>query len=398
MKTNPAIYNSLLLKSMLALFLILSFNVSASSSKIPEPFRDSAEYSEFSISYDDYSKILDISVLSMGKSKRKKATKGKSAVGTRLKSNRKVFTALEGNRFFFKNFKDPENRAVLTKIRQSLEKVPDEVPMKLLTNSEQLAYWLNLYNITLLEQLVNIYPKKSLEDELYDDDGILEKKLLKVAGIDLSLNDIQYNILFEKFGRYPQVMYGLYQGIIGGPNLRKEAYTGRKVFSQLEANADEFINSNRGTFNGKKGIFRVSSLYERNKQLFPNFKEDLKTHLLDYLDGRFTYLLRSSKKIRANIADMTINDLTGGYREYGGSANTNNAAMLDSVSGVTGGKDPNTAGIQAASPAAIASSLQNKLDSYGRFPPDVVKTLKEMNRNPDIKKGTVIIKQEGEDN
>lgn len=381
----------------------ISTAIKAETNKVPEPFRGHDDNSVLSISYEDYSAILNISVLNMGKSKRQKAHKSKASIGSRLKSNRKVFTALEGNRFFFKNFTKPENKAVLTKIRKSLEQVPDEAPMKLLNYREQLAYWLNLYNIALLEQIIDIYPKSSLEDWLYEDDGILNKKFLTVSGIPLSLNDIQFNIIFEKFPNTPLVMYGLSQGIIGGPNILKRAYTGKTVVQQLTENAKEFINSNRGTSKGKKGVFRVSSLYERNSQLFPNFKDDLKTHLLEYLDGRYTYLLRSSKKIKANISDTNINDIMGGERQFSGSANTNNAAMLDSVgptefngvAGAAGGETELALGI--SNPALLSSSYQNINKSYGRFSPETIKMLTKLNNKRLESKGTVIIKEDKKD-
>jgi hypothetical protein len=57
----------------------------------------------------------------------------------------------------------------------------------------------------------------------------LPKKLLTVDGVALSLNDIQFNILKHNYANNPLIIYGLYQGVIGGPNIRKSAYTGATV-------------------------------------------------------------------------------------------------------------------------------------------------------------------------
>lgn len=374
--------------------ILLSTQLHAIDSKVPKPFQGHDDDSKIVINYDDMTKVLGLSVLKMGKSMRKKAPKSKASIGTRLKSNRKIYTALEGNRFLFRSFKDKNYKVILTQIKHSLEKVPDEVPFKHLSQKEQLAYWLNIYNVSLLEKLIDVYPKSKLKKTIYGDDGILNQKILKISGLELSLNDIKENIIFEKFGSNPVVMYGLYQGIIGGPNLRAEAYTGEKVYTQLDSNADEFVNSNRGTFwDSRKKTMRVSSFYQQNEKLFPEFKQDLKKHLLQYMDSRYTFLMGKSKKLKTNISDMAINDITGGSRRYGGSVNTNGAAMLESVAA----RLPNIGAFQGAgiaAPSMLASSYQDKTESYQRFSPDVVKMLKIMRLNPELKKGIVNIKED----
>lgn len=372
------------------LFFSASNNVEASTFNIPEPFRGYDVSSEIVINYDDYSALLQTSVYVVGRSTRAKAPRQLPKIGTRLRTKQNINTGLEGNRFHFKNFKSDENKALLVEIRKSLEKVPSEVSMNLLNLDEQLAYWLNLYNITLLEQLIEIYPKSNLSSTLYDDDGILNRKLLNVAGVKLSLNDIQYNIILAKFGYDPLVMYGLYQGVIGGPNIRREAYTGKTVNYQLEKNAEEFINSNRGTYEGKKGVVRVSNFYLRNRQLFANFEADLKQHLLSFVGGRYVRLIRESSRLKADIQDMNINDLVGGYRQHGGSINDNTAALTDTM-GMAGTVPTNTSVLIRP---LIMKSNQSLGVPFGRFPPDVVKMLKKMEEKRQMAKAKVMIKDE----
>jgi len=201
----------------------------------------------------------------MGRSTREKAAPTQSATGTRMKSKIKRSTANEANRFYYETFDDNEaTQQLLGAIRDSLAHVPTEVPLKYFSRDEQLAYWLNLYNVTILNEIVNVYPKKNLKKLLVGKKSILPKKLLTVDGVALSLNDIQFNILKYNYANNPLIMYGLYQGIIGGPNIRKSAYTGTDVYRALANNAIEFTNSNRGTYGSSKNpeVFRVSSLYE----------------------------------------------------------------------------------------------------------------------------------------
>ena len=160
--------------------------------------------------------------------------------------------------------------------------------------------------------------------------SVLSKKLLTVAGVSLSLDDIQYTILKQNYDNDPLIMYGLYHGYIGGPNIRRSAYTGNDVYRALNHNANEFINSNRGTYIRDEKIFRVSSLYDRNSEYFPDFSSDLSQHLLSHLEGEERAALQSASKLKTDINDWTVTDLGGTRQELGGSFAHNNAALLDS--------------------------------------------------------------------
>lgn len=374
----------------------LSFSSIASEDNIPDVFRGDTYNSKYKISYIDLDAILTTSVLIIGKSSRAKAKQSRANIGTRMRTNINRLTALEGNRFYYESYKKEEYRQLISKIRLNLAELPSKIPLNKFTKKEQLAYWLNLYNVTLLDEVIKIYPQKKLEDFFEDeDDALLNQKLLTVSGIKLSLNDI-HNILFEKYNADPLIIYGLYQGIIGGPNIRKKAFSGDNVWEDLEINADNFINSNRGTYGDKKNVFRVSSLYKRNKDYFPNFDEDLTKHLQAYLIGHTRYKLEDAKKIKANINNWNITDVYGTDRTYGASAATNSAGLLDPMGNpdITGtvthfdgttltfrptgnlpGGDAGNAGFRNTNSVSMASLV----GSHGVFSADQIERLKKLN-------------------
>ena len=187
-------------------------------------------------------------------------------------------------------------------------------------------------------------------------------KLLMVSGISLSLNDIQFTILRNNYENNPLVIYGLFQGIIGGPNIRKSAYSGKYVYGDLVDNAVEFINSNRGTESKNKRVFRVSSLYERSEVFFNDSGSDLTTHLLRYLDGKEHDELQAATTIKPDINDWTITDLFGSFREVGGSFANSNAALVGSVSNSQAGR------------------LSSSAPAVSRYSPAVMARLEELNR------------------
>ncbi|MGB5487900.1 MAG: DUF547 domain-containing protein [Lysobacterales bacterium] len=349
-------------------------------STVPEPFRGFDDNSKLTIDYRDLDSLLDTVVLNTGRSDRKKAARSQSETGTRMKIAVNRATVNEGNRFYFEVFDDnAENQQTLIKIQKRLENIPRAMPLEKFSRDEQLAYWINLYNITMLNEIVKVYPERKLEDLLVGKDSVLSKKTLMVAGVSLSLNDIQFTILKQNYDNNPLVIYGLYQGVIGGPNIRKSAYTGKYVYADLIDNAMEFINSNRGTDSKNAKVFRVSSLYERNAVFFPDFNADLTEHLLTYLEGEELDQLKAASKIKTDINDWTVTDLYGSTRDLGG-ALANNSAALDGA--VSGGN---------------SSRLTTKSAVLSKYSPAVLQHLNAINqKKANHKTGTVTIEDMGQ--
>lgn len=306
----------------------------AADGVVPEPFRGFDPDSRKRITYENLDTLLGAVVADMGRSTREKAAPDHARTGTRMKTKVNLATVNEGNRFYFETFVDNEPaQATLRSIQEVLEQLPAQVPLASLNRDEQLAYWLNLYNVTVLNEIVRIYPRQDLKRILQGKKSILAQKSLNVAGVPLSLDDIQFTILRQNYDNEPLIIYGLYQGNIGGPNIRTKAYSGRDVYEALTENAIEFINSNRGTAARNARDFRVSSFYDRNRAYFPNFEADLTAHLLKYLEGDERAALQAASTLKPDINDWTVTDLGGSRREIGGSLALNNAALMGSMSG-----------------------------------------------------------------
>jgi hypothetical protein len=299
---------------------------------VPDPFQRFDAESRLTIDYTDLDSLLGTVVLDTGRSTRERAPSTRPRTGTRMKVTVNRATVNEGNRFLYEVFQNNEkNQQVIQQIRDRLEKLPGATPLENFSRDEQLAYWINLYNITILDEIIGVYPEQNLKELLVGEDSILSRKTLEVAGVPLSLNDIQFTILKHNYENKPLVIYGLYQGIIGGPNIRKSAYSGKYVYGDLLDNAKEFINSNRGTESKNKRVFRVSSLYERNEVFFDDSGSDLTEHLLRYLDGDEYDELQVATEIKPDIDDWTITDLYGSYRDLGGHFANSNAALVGSA-------------------------------------------------------------------
>lgn len=349
-------------------------------SEVPEPFKGFDPTSTLKIDYTDLDSLLDTVVLDTGRSDRSKAGREQSPTGTRMKVKVNRYTVNEGNRFYFEVFSNnPENLKTLGKIRGRLGSLASNNVLKRYSRDEQLAYWINLYNITMIEAIAQAYPLSDLENLIEGEDSILENKSLTVGGIALSLNDIEFTILRQNYEGNPLIIYGLYQGNIGGPNIRKQAYSGANVYADLIDNAIEFINSNRGTQSKNKKVFEVSSFYARNASFFPDFDADLTEHLLSYLEGEQLDQLRNASEIDAGIDDWTITSLFGRKRTVGGSFASSDAALGGAV-GSAGG-----------------SSLSGKAAaSTSRYSPAVLKHLDKLNKKrAEEQTGNVTVEEMG---
>jgi hypothetical protein len=359
----------------------------ATDSEVPQPFREFDATSVYVIDYSDLNALLGSLVVDVGRSDRGIGQSVVAKTGTRMKNVVNNSTVNEGNRFFYELFEDnEENQKVLGSIQNDIEQIPGEVPLAKFPRDEQLAYWLNLYNITILNEVVQVYPQKKLNKLLLGKNSILSKKLLMVAGVPLSLNDIQFTILKQNYENNPLIMYGLYQGIIGGPNIRRRAYTGENVYRDLEDNAIEFINSNRGTDGKKSKAFRVSSLYQRNEVYFDDSELNLTDHLLRYLEGDERGELQVAKTVKPDINDWAVTDLFGTHSETGGSIASNSAALMGSVRG--SGSSSNASG------ALIAKS-----PSMSRYSPEMLKNLYRLKEKQEaVKQGkaTVTVEELGQ--
>jgi hypothetical protein len=355
---KKTVYLSSVLTFGLLLFCLTSF---AADPAPPDVLQRHDPYSSLTIGYEDLDTLLQTVVLDTGPSTREIAKPTNTSTGTRMKVKVNRATMNEGNRFYFEIFNGNEkNQQIISHIRNRLENLPTVTPLERFSRKEQLAYWINLYNVTILDEIVKVYPKRNLKGLLVGKNAILSKKILNVAGVPLSLNDIQFTILRHNYDNNPLIIYGLYQGIIGGPNIRKYAYSGSNIYGELADNAVEFINSNRGTQGKDERAFHVSSLYQRNAVFFDESGSDLTDHLLRYLEGEERDELQASAKIKMDISDWTITDLYGSYREAVGSLANNNAALLGSL------------------PGSQSNYLTSKA-SKGRYNPAVTQQLGEIN-------------------
>lgn len=319
---------SLLIKFSCLLLLLSAPKYLLAEDKAYPQFSVYSPKSKLTINFEPVDILLESNVLDMGPSRRKNAKLDEPPIGTKLRNVFPSATHNESNRFTYELIKSPKQKSLVNDVKKYLESLPEKNNLNLYSKQEQLAYWLNLYNITLINEIVKRYPIVSLEKILTGPDSLLDKKLVNIGSLQLSLSDIQYGILDKNYSKEPLIIYGLYQGYIGSPNINKKAFSGENVYKLLKNNATDFVNSNRGTKIDSLNSLEVSSYYARNADYFPNFSNDLKVHLLQFADKTTQEIINKSDKIEPIVSNWAIADLFGSKRVFGGGMSTNSAASI----------------------------------------------------------------------
>ncbi|MEO0870948.1 MAG: DUF547 domain-containing protein [Pseudomonadota bacterium] len=269
--------------------------------------------SSASIDYDVWNEAMQNLVISMGPSLRQSAGLPPAGYGSRRQYGHTSRYRLEGSRVTF-SFLDETIIGNLAQYRQDLQATADKVDLQSLSRNEQLAFWINLHNVALVEQIASQWPVRQPRTMKIDGVPLDDAKFISVEGVALSLRDIRENVVYANWDD-PMVIYGFWRGEIGGPSIQRRAYTGENVGDLLNTNAREFVNSLRGT--QKQGsTLQVSTLYEEAAPFFfPDFETDVRGHIAKFAQEDVTKILAETDNTEAMIKEYDIADLAGGARE-----------------------------------------------------------------------------------
>lgn len=201
---------------------------------------------------------------------------------------------------------DKAGRAALGAYIESLEAVdPAALP-----RDEQFAFWVNLYNALTVRVVVDRYPVASIRDISISPGlfarGPWGRKLVRVAGRDLSLDDIEHVILRPEFGD-PRVHYAVNCASWSCPDLALEPYEGATLDAQLDAAARRYVNSPRGAdFRGTR--LTASSIFSWYKKDFGGTEAALLAHLRKYAEPELAAALAKATRVSSYEYDWALND------------------------------------------------------------------------------------------
>jgi Protein of unknown function, DUF547 len=104
---------------------------------------------------------------------------------------------------------------------------------------DRAAFWINAYNALALHTVLKCYPILSIRQVGCLVQGILDRRMLCVFGMQLSFNQIERLALRAYFDA--RIHFALAPATLGGAALRCEPYVGWKLDCQLRDQADQFM-------------------------------------------------------------------------------------------------------------------------------------------------------------
>jgi hypothetical protein len=184
------------------------------------------------------------------------------------------------------------------------------VPVSRLSQGEQMAYWINLYNALTVQVVLDHYPVESIRD-IDISPGLFSRgpwgrKLVTVEGEPLSLDDIEHRILRPIWGD-PRVHYAVNCAALGCPNLQPLPFTARTLDRMLDMAAIAFVNHPRG-MRVEDGELHVSSIYVWFEDDFGDGDAGVLRHLMAYAGPELAMRLQRLDGIGGDSYDWRLND------------------------------------------------------------------------------------------
>jgi len=187
------------------------------------------------------------------------------------------------------------------------------LPVAEYNRDEQMAYWINLYNASLVRLVIERYPITDIREIQAGtgagDLGPFGLDVVEIDGEALSLNDIRHHVLGANWGD-PRVHYALSCGALGCPDLRPEPFTGRRLDEQLSDAAMDYINDPR-CIQMEDERLAVSSIFFWYKEDFGGTDRAVINHLMAYAEPSLAMELQRVDRIFGYVFNWRLNDATG---------------------------------------------------------------------------------------
>jgi hypothetical protein len=169
--------------------------------------------------------------------------------------------------FDYKNLK-AKDEATVQALRQQLARVD----VSKLNPKEQLAFWINVYNVNTVGTILENYPVKSIRDISTDPIvrlNVFKKDRVPFGNGKMSLNDVENEKIRDGF-KDPRIHFAINCAARSCPPLREEAYVGARLDAQLDDMTRRFLNGPLGVRTENKG----SKLVVHTTKIMDWFGED----------------------------------------------------------------------------------------------------------------------------
>ena len=163
------------------------------------------------------------------------------------------------------------------------------------SKEDQLAFWINAYNVFTIALLTENYPLKSIMD--LDNGKTWDVKRITIEGKKYSLNNIENDIIRPKF-KDARIHFAVNCGAKSCPPLLNAAYQPKTLNSQLDEVTSAFINNPKMMVLSTKSI-SISRIFEWYKVDFDE--------LIGFINQYSKTKLPKNVKINYTTYDWSLN-------------------------------------------------------------------------------------------
>ncbi len=185
-------------------------------------------------------------------------------------------------------------------------KILENTNVKALSADEQFAFYVNSYNAWTIKLILGAYPEiKSIKELGNIFKTPWQKKIVRINGEVITLDDVEHKILRKKF-KDPRVHFAVNCASRSCPPLISEPYRGSNLNQQLDQSTRAFINDPESNYLKGNKLY-VSKIFK----WFPeDFDDDILGFFLLYAEGDFKKELEARKdkiKIEYLHYDWSLN-------------------------------------------------------------------------------------------
>lgn len=194
-------------------------------------------------------------------------------------------------------------KATLDRLRRQLA----AVEVRSLGPNEELAYWINLYNINVVGLIVDNYPVDSIRDlstDLFVRLNVFRKPRVPFGGRHVSLDFIEHEMIRPRF-RDGRIHFAVNCGAVSCPPVRGEAYVGTRLDEQLDEQVRRFaagpglrIEQHRGST-----TLHTTKIMDWYRKDFDEWHGGIVRFLLPFMPESKRSKLEQGETVRIRFAD-----------------------------------------------------------------------------------------------
>ncbi len=184
-----------------------------------------------------------------------------------------------------------------------------EIDPRSLSKSEQMSYWINLYNALTVQLVVRNYPIESITElgQSIIFTGPWDDDIVEISGKTLTLNDIEHRILRPVYKDH-RIHFAVNCASIGCPNLGSVVYTADNLEQLLSQSAKKFLSHPRGLI-WRQDKLLLSQIFEWFQEDFGSSEKQMLITISQYAGAEDAARLRRFSGEVDYIYDWKLNEL-----------------------------------------------------------------------------------------